>query len=528
MRRRLDIVTAPRMGTWQDGYVTDIPYTAGFYRELSPVYLHLLAILVGVRPPAVVDREFAYCELGCGRGLGPLLLAAANPLGRFHGYDFNAAQIAKVRNLAERAGLANVRFSDESFADLAAQSDVADATPRFDLIVLHGVYSWVSEENRRHIVHFIRDRLKPGGMVYASYNCMPGWAAFTPVQRLLRELVVRRRGRNDENAVAARDFVNHLAAKGARYFKADGLIARYLEHLGDKDGSYLAHEYLNEHWDALYHLDVAREMKEAGLEYVGSATASDNIVGLSAPPEIAAMFAGADPGMAEMIKDFSVNRRFRRDLFMRDPARLSNPQFIDALGKIRFMLIVEPGFVTTTLETWAGAVTADEAIIEPVLDRLKQGSAGFAELRLVPALAEVPPLQLAQALALLVESGQVHPMADGGAGQSAAHALNGLLIEEARGDDSMQFLAAPALGSGVFVAHPEQLLLLALREVGSDRVDAIRDFVWAQLKAQDKCLIKEGRPLEGDADNLAELERRVRSVLDRRLPLLRRLGVIAA
>src|SRR5450755_3922832 len=305
MRRRLDIVTAPRMGTWQDGYVIDIPYTAGFYRELSPVYLHLLAVLVGVRPPAVVDREFAYCELGCGRGLGPLLLAAANPLGRFHGYDFNAAQIAKVRNLAERAGLANVRFSDESFADLAAQSDVADATPRFDLIVLHGVYSWVSEENRRHIVRFIRDRLKPGGIVFLSYNCMPGWAPFTPVQRLLRELVIRRRGRNDENAVAARDFVNQLAARGARYFSANESVGPYLEDLGERNGTYLAHEYLNEHWDALYHLDVAQAMAEAQLRYFGSATVSDNFVALSASPEITAMFAGADPGMAEMIKDFS-------------------------------------------------------------------------------------------------------------------------------------------------------------------------------------------------------------------------------
>ncbi len=514
------------MGTWQDGYVTDIPYTAGFYRELSPAYLHLLAVLVGVRPPAVVGREFSYCELGCGRGLGPLLLAATNPLGTFHGYDFNSAQIAKVRDLAERAALANVRFGEESFADLAKHGG-ADATTKFDLIVLHGVYSWVSEENRRHIVRFIGDRLKPGGMVYVSYNCMPGWAAFTPVQRLLRELAIRRHGRNDENALAARDFVSQLARRGARYFKANEWVVRQLEHLGNKDGSYLAHEYLNEHWDALYHLEVAREMSEAGFRYIGSATASDNIVDLSAPPEIVSMFAGADLGIAETIKDFSVNRRFRRDLFMREPVPLSRPQFIDALGGIRIMLVVEPELATTQLETSAGEVTADQAIIAPVLDRLKQGSAGFAELAALPALAGVPPLQLAQAGALLVESGQVHPILEGGAGQPASHALNDLLTEEARGGESMRFLAAPALGSAVYIADPEQLLLLALREVGSDRVDAIRDFAWVQFKALNKRLVKEGRTLEGEADNLAELERWVRRFLDRRLPLLRRLGVAA-
>ncbi|MGZ5266795.1 MAG: class I SAM-dependent methyltransferase [Caldimonas sp.] len=514
------------MGTWQDGYVVDVPYVAGFYRELAPSYLHLLAVLLGVRPPAAIDGEFAYCELGCGRGLGPLLLAAANPLGRFEAYDFNAPQIAQARTLAGRAGLANVRFGDESFASLAARSDDAMA-PEFDMIVLHGVYSWVSEENRRHIVRFVRDRLKPGGSVFLSYNCMPGWAPFTPVQRLMRELVVRRRGRNDENAVAARDFVKHLAAKGARYFSANESLGPYLEYLGERNGTYLAHEYLNEHWDALYHLDVAKAMAEAQLQYFGSATVSDNFVALSASPEITAMFAGADPGMAETIKDFSANRRFRRDLFAREAASLSGPQFLAALGEIRFMLTVAPDHATTTVTTAAGEFQADEAIAKPALERLKQGSAGIAELSALPSLARVPPEQLAQTLALLVESGQLHPMRESAAGRAASLALNELLLDEARGDQSVRFLAAPALGSGVHVAHAEQLVLLAVRELGSDSLAAVRDAVWAQLKGQNRRLLKEGRPLESDADNLAEMERRVGQFLTHRLPLLRRLGVVA-
>lgn len=514
------------MGTWQDGYVIDVPYTAGFYRELAPAYLHLLAVLLGVRPPVADDREFAYCELGCGRGLGPLLLAAANPLGRFHAYDFNPSQIAQASALAERAGLANVHFGAESFASLATRTD-DPATGPFDLIVLHGVYSWVSEENRRRIVRFIRDRLKPGGMVYVSYNCMPGWAAFTPVQRLLRELVIRRRGRNDENAVAARDFVNQLAARGASYFSANESVGPYLEHLGERNGTYLAHEYLNEHWDALYHLDVAHAMVDAQLQYIGSATVSDNFVALSASPEIAAMFAGADPGMAETIKDFSANRRFRRDLFARESAPLSGPQFLAALGEIRFMLTVQPDDATTTLMTSAGELKANEAIAVPVLERLKQGSVAVAELAALPAFAGLPPEQLAQTLSLLVESGQVHPMREGGAGRSASQALNDLLIDEARRDDAVRFLAAPTLGSGVHVAHAEQLVLVALRDLGSDSVAGVRDFVWAQLKAQNKRLLRDGRPLDGDADNLAEVERRVCGFLDHRLPLLRRLGVVA-
>ena len=515
------------MGTWQDGYVSDVPYSAGFYPELSPAYLSLLAVLLGVRPPIADEREFTYCELGCGRGLGPLLLAAANPHGRFHAYDFNASQMTQAGALAERAGLANVQFDARSFADLAASADGA-APASFDLIVLHGVYSWVGEVNRRHIARFLRDRLKPGGLAYVSYNCMPGWAAFTPVQRLLRELVIRRPGRTDEIAVAARGFVNALAARGARYFAANSSVERYLEHLGEKDGSYLAHEYVNEHWDAFYHLDVAREMAEAELEYLGSATVSDNVVGLSVPPEIAAMFAGADPGMAETIKDFSANRRFRRDLFSREPKRLSSSQFAAEVARMRFMLAVEPDSATTTLMTSAGELKANESIVEPMLERLKTGDAAVAELATLPELAALPPEQLLQTLSLLVESGQLHPMRAGTAGHAASQALNRLLIDESQREESFQYLAAPALGSAIFVGHVEQALLIALRELGSDSIAALRDLAWARLKAQNKRLLRDGKPLESEADNIAEVEWRVGRFLDRRLPLLRRLGAIPA
>ncbi len=515
------------MGTWQDGYVIDVPYGASFFRELSPVYLNLLAVVLGVRPPVAEGREFSYCELGCGRGLGPLLLAAANPLGRFHAYDFNAEQMVQAREFAERARLGNVHFGADTFAALASGSDAATAPATFDLIVLHGVYSWVSAENRRHIVRFLRDRLKPGGMAYVSYNCMPGWAAVTPVQRLLRELVTRRPGRSDENTVAALAFVNQLAARGARYFAADASMGRYLEHLGTKASSYLAHEYVNEHWSALYHLDVAHEMAGAGLDYVGSATISENLVGLSAPPEIAVMFAGADPGMAETIKDFSANRKFRCDLFVRDPERLSPAQFQAELAGTRFMLAVEPAGATTTLATAAGELQANDAIAVPLFERLRQGSAAAGELAALPTLVDVPLEQITQTLSLLVESGQLHPMCESRAGYPASHALNNLLIDAARRDDAVRYLAAPAIGSATFVAHAEQLVLLAMREQGSESVAALRDGVWACLKALNKRLLKDDKPIEAEADNVAEVERRVEGFLAHRLPVLRRLGVVA-
>jgi hypothetical protein len=47
---------------------------------------------------------------------------------------------------------------------------------------LHGIWSWVSEDNRQIILDFIDRKLKPGGVLYLSYNTQPGWSAFMPLR----------------------------------------------------------------------------------------------------------------------------------------------------------------------------------------------------------------------------------------------------------------------------------------------------------------------------------------------------------
>src|SRR4051794_14206878 len=103
---------------WKSGYVTDVSYTLGFYRELAPTYLNCACLLNNVEGPPL-DRPLRYCELGCGRGYGTILLAAANPNSHFIGIDFNPSHIAEARNLSARAGLKNVFFHEMSFAEAA-------------------------------------------------------------------------------------------------------------------------------------------------------------------------------------------------------------------------------------------------------------------------------------------------------------------------------------------------------------------------------------------------------------------------
>ena len=166
------------------GYVADVTYTLGFYRELAPSFLHLTSIVNGVEGLKLA-QPLRYCDLGCGRGYGTVLLAAANPDFEFVGIDFNPSHVAEARGLASRANVPNVAFYETGFGDAARSSD--PKLSNFDVIGIHGVYSWVVPQVRGDIHQFIRDKLLAGGLVYNSYNTLPGWATAMPIQHLIME-----------------------------------------------------------------------------------------------------------------------------------------------------------------------------------------------------------------------------------------------------------------------------------------------------------------------------------------------------
>ena len=163
--------------SWTAGYVAEIDYTYGYYRELSPSLLRVACLNAGLTLPAV--ERLTYLELGFGQGLSVNIHAAANE-GNFWGTDFNPMQAAQAQSLAHASGSGATLLND-SFAELAARSDL----PEFDIIALHGIWSWISDENRQTIVDIIRRKLRVGGIVYVSYNCLPGWAAAMPLRHLI-------------------------------------------------------------------------------------------------------------------------------------------------------------------------------------------------------------------------------------------------------------------------------------------------------------------------------------------------------
>lgn len=308
------------MPSWGNGYVTDIEYSDGFYADQAPAHLVLAATVNGVETPEL-DGHYTYCELGCGRGRTSLVLAAVNPAAEFHAIDFHPAHIAHAQQQVRRAGLRNINFHECNFTELTGPKGAS--LPKFDVITMHGVWSWIAPELQSAIVAFLDARLKPGGLVYVSYNAMPAWNQVAPVQRLVKELAGSSTQRSD---IAIARAIEQLE----RFADAKLIPERFNEGIKriqkgrNSMLSYLAHEYLNEHWRPVYFADVARAFADAKLEFAACSDLLKNFYNLSLNERQRALLADiSPPELRETIKDFCTDHWFRQDVFVRGARRMS-------------------------------------------------------------------------------------------------------------------------------------------------------------------------------------------------------------
>jgi SAM-dependent methyltransferase len=504
--------------SWAEGYVVDIDYTHGFYRELTPALLRFVGLLGAVQTPDP-DRPFTYVELGCGQGHSTALLAAANPLGTFFGVDFNPTHIHNARLLAQEAGVRNLTFLEKSFAELL---DVE--LPEADMVTLHGVYSWISDENRGHILELIRRRLKPGGLVYISYNCLPGLGQIAPLQRLLLEVAERGAGGLPERVARSLDFANRLEQAGAEYFRLNPLAKVRLDSLGKQDPRYVAHEYYNSNWSLFYHADVARQAAGAKLSYVGSAWLMDNFDQLTLTPEQQKLVGEVgDRAVAETIKDFARNQVFRRDVYSRGAPKAGPAELERRLGQSRFALARPRCACRLTARTPSGEISMHEEMYAPVLDALARRPMTFDEMATTGDTARLGHGRLRQAVFGMAALGNVLPAlpADGEASrQSATWRFNRAVLARAAEGAQQAALASPVLGSGIGLSLVDRMLLAA--PATSDAVA----WVLERLQTLGHQPMRDGKPVETGQDARAVIEERAGYFRDALQPWLRTIGVV--
>lgn len=394
---------SPVMPTRSDTYITDVAYPAHFHREMMPQWLHACLTGLGIAAPAV-DAAFTWLELGCGSACNLLAAAANYPQARFVGIDLSAREILQGQAWARASGLENVQLVCADVGDPTTTAQTLTGSG-FDYIVSHGMYSWIAPAAREAVHQLIGRYLAPQGVAYLAYNSHPGAASLSATQRLM-VLNAQRLG-NSSSSAQVRDslsLVMALAKGGAGNYVEQPALLRELERINGMDDSYLAHEFLNAHWCAHHVSDVMQAFATIDCQYVGSATAIENINALSLPAKLQGVFAhmqtqGMGAAHIETAKDIARHQNLRRDLYQKSATPLSETAHRQQLLAQQLVLLpaaqaAQPGANATAiaLPTRIGPVELPLAQVQPIFDALQSGSQSYATLAQLPAYRSHPGL----------------------------------------------------------------------------------------------------------------------------------------
>lgn len=514
------------MHAWSEGYFTDSHYTYGYFPALSPVQQRFALLINGLEAPPPDDTP-VHCELGFGQGVSLNVHAASNP-GQYIGTDFTPAQAVHAMSLARRGGNDNARILDDSFAAFLQRQDL----PQCDTISLHGIWSWVNDDNRATLLDILQRCLKPGGIVYLSHNCLPGWSNIQPLQKLLA-LHDKHYG-NGQSANArvdgAIDFMHQLFATRPAYVQAAGEVLDAQLKLLKQNRAYLAHEYLNDNWQAPYFIDVANALSGIRVDFACSTNLLRRLDALYLTTQQRELLSGvAAAPLREQLFDYCTNERFRADLYVRGALTLSPETQRMRLLDQEVVLCVPPDQVSFKVSTHLGEFAPHDNQYDCVSAALSADGGSPKRIGDVLVQAQQHGLEESRAMrAIITLAGNGHLQAcqDSAAQQQVAARcaqFNRAVCDMAQEDDLVAILASPVTGAGISgLGRSERLFTLAQLQ-GKDPVS----FAWEQLQRMDATLVSNGREIADAAAGQAELQRQHATYRKVWQPLLTALGALA-
>jgi methyltransferase-like protein/SAM-dependent methyltransferase len=354
----------------------EVPYESHPFELTHPDWLATVGALFGMAPPPV--ETCRVLELGCASGGNLAPMAAALPGATFLGIDLSRRQIEDGRALVAEAGIPNLELRHASILDVDASWGT------FDYVICYGVFSWVPRAVQDKILRVFAENLANDGVAYVNYNAHPGGY----MMAMLRDMMLFESRRSRDPAERIRH-ARALLQLLSRWIPDRATHAPFLKDIADKmtrmPDSFIFHEFLEEHNERFYFLDLMRRAEGAGLQFLGEAHVSGMFMHQRAPDEVRAALAEVAPTLKlrEQYLDFFRNRTFRQTLLCHagvaldhhlDAARISRFSFsgrfipaeaiveLTTIEPARFLLGRNSARVTTSTPlVKAALVTLNEA-----------------------------------------------------------------------------------------------------------------------------------------------------------------------
>lgn len=507
------------MSNWNEGYVTDADYTYGYYKELNPCQMTIPFLMANVVFPEVKTA----CELGFGQGVSVNVNAATSDASWFAN-DFNPNHVSFANDIAQ-ASDADITLTDESFAEFCIRDDLPD----FDFIGLHGIWTWISDKNRHVIVDFISRKLKVGGVLYISYNTLPGWSAHTPIRHIMTqyEQVMGSSGQPITQRINdSLEFTKELFSHTHALNQQAPQIKERVEKLFQQNRNYLAHEYFNKDWKPMYFSEIVDWLAPAKVSYVCSPdfNADYHILNMSIE-QIEFLNQTNSTVLQQTLTDFLLNRQFRKDYWVKGVRRLTKAEKRNKWRELSFLLTTP--IKEVSLEV--GHANLKKEMYEPLLNLLSNHQVhAFTDIE--HELSTNHNMELStiyESLAILSSKKDVEVIFAEASNNmmTQCNQLNQKLTQLNLNNVQIPYLISPLTRSVInidYVTH----LLLAARETHGDDTDACVTFAWDVLQHHNRLLMVGDKVLESEKENIDELKKRSTDLAKHSLKIYRALGLI--
>lgn len=511
------------MHSWNQGYVTDISYTKGYYSTLNPLRISLCFLAQRLMPPKIRNA----CELGFGQGI-TLNFNATNPSVSWYGTDFNPSQASFAHHLCEISNT-SLKVFDDSFEDFIKRD-----IPQFDFIALHGIYSWVSPKVRGQIREFISKKLRYGGVVMLSYNTQAGWASISPLRELIRAYSIYLTPTGKPSSTRTREgleFVEELMRLPSTETIKNPQIISMLQTLNKMDDTYLAHELLNENQVAFNFLEISKEMEEAKLEFGTYAGFGDHLSNIQLSDQergILSRVSHSRP-IYEMLKDLMFATSFRSDYWVRGSIPLSISQCQEELLKLRIVLTIPYSQINYTLNTRRGVLNLNQDFYAPIFELLKDNHP--IEVREIKShldqklKREVAYNELIESLIALSSKDCIKLACDDEVAKASkpyTQRLNAHILEQAlQTPDYIRHIVSPLTGEGIALNRFELLFLYAYLNKEKKEWS---EYVYELLSSRKENIIKDGKELN-EAQTKEELKMQEEKIKEW-IPVFQKLGIL--
>jgi len=443
---------------FRDEYVTDVTYTMNYKLELNPLNIQFNFLCAGLRPPEIKTA----CELGFGQGLTINFHASGSNI-RWYGNDFNHKHYLFADELA-KASKSDCVLTPESFQDFCNRADL----PNFDFIGLHGIWSWINDENRDIILDFIKKKLNPKGVAYISYNAFPGLIDTLPIKKLLSDYYNELPEEQDttEKVVQSIQFLDGFFDLNPEIIRSFPNLTKKLALIKTQPKHYLAHEYFNKHWRPFYFTEIHALLEPLGLTYAAPAYLIDLFKNLYLTDEQHQFIEETESAKNKQnFIDKIINRQFRAEYWVKELEPLEEDEYHTLIANIGLLAIKPVENVEFVFATYTGQAEVNTKVAKCILEELAAFEVKtIGDIHRAHQDKDISLNDIATIAALLVYKKDIALVQNSDQSLEIEYKcknINTFIMARSILSDDINFMVSPKTGSGFFVNNIEQLYILA-------------------------------------------------------------------